>query len=64
MENLRAVIHSLIEKGNAYRSEGDRENTLKTLSQSQSLAKEVGDPSLKKQVDIFLSAAEFLRQVK
>jgi hypothetical protein len=62
--NLRAVIHSLIEKGNAYRSAGERENALKTLSQAQSLAKEVRDPSLMKQVEIFQSAAKFLRQVK
>jgi tetratricopeptide (TPR) repeat protein len=62
--DLRAAIHSLIEKGNAYRSAGDRESALKTLSQAQSLAKEVRDPSLLKQVEIFLSVAKFLRQVK
>lgn len=62
--DLRAAIHSLVEKGNAYRSAGDRESALKTLSQAQSLAKEVRDPSLMKQVEIFLSVAKFLRQVK
>lgn len=62
--DLRAAIHSLIEKGNAYRLAGERENALKTLSQAQSLAKEVRDPSLMKQVEIFQSAAKFLSQLK
>ncbi|HPO87480.1 MAG TPA: hypothetical protein PLN86_16700 [Candidatus Hydrogenedentes bacterium] len=59
--DLRSAVHALIEKGNEYRSNGDFAESVKTLMQARSLAKELNEDSLLRHVDIFLSVARFLQ---
>ncbi len=58
--DLRSAAHTLLAKGNEYRSNGDHRQAVKYLLQAKSLAKELNDKSLLKTIDTFLSVARFL----